>query len=309
MGWETTATQGGSIALGEYATSTGWAALSAGTSTTSSGRNSVAIGKSTTSSGDYSAAIGQETVASGLNSFAFGMGDATGTNPIVSGASSFGIFMGDQSGVNITTANTMAVMGGSLLINPDAPTNTTSAAASALHVIGDIRMTGVLIDVSDERLKTDIKKLNSAGSLLERLEQINGYSFRMKNNKNGQIEYGVMAQEIERVFPEIVQTANDEMGTKSVSYLGLIAPMIEATKELKAENDALKAQIEDHDNKIAALEASMEERMASLEQNMDNLKIYTGYGTEKAAIGILALIAMLGFFGAFVIIRKPEETS
>ena len=40
-------------------------------------------------------------------------------------------------------------------------------------------------------------------------------------------------EEIEKIFPELVKTAEDEMGTKSVNYVGLIAPMIEAgTKTL-----------------------------------------------------------------------------
>lgn len=50
------------------------------------------------------------------------------------------------------------------------------------------------------------------------------------------------------MFPELVKTADGEIGTKSFNYLGLIAPMAEAIKELKAENDALKARIEALEN-------------------------------------------------------------
>ncbi|PCJ98195.1 MAG: hypothetical protein COA45_08585 [Zetaproteobacteria bacterium] len=181
----------------------------------------------------------------------------------------------------------------------------TAAPDSALHVVGDIRFTGVLIDISDKRLKTDIKPLSDTGTLLDKLDQITGYSFRMKNDTKGQIEYGVMAQEIERVFPELVQTADDEMGTKSVSYLGLIAPMIEATKELKAENDALKAKIDARDDRFTAMEA----RMASFEENMNGMKSHTGYDFKDGVICLLALLVILGSLGGVLIIRRKGARS
>lgn len=180
----------------------------------------------------------------------------------------------------------------------------TPSPASELHVVGDIRFTGVMIDASDERLKTDIVPLTDKGDLLGRLKQIKGYSFRMKDDKKGQIEYGVMAQEIEKVFPELVKTADDKMGTKSVNYLGLIAPMIEATKELSAENNALKAALAARDSKMAALEATMEDRLAALESDMNGMKLYTGYGTQKAALGLLFVLTMLGSLGGLFYLRK-----
>lgn len=45
-------------------------------------------------------------------------------------------------------------------------------------------------------------------------------------------DLGVIAQEVEQVFPELVRT--DERGFKRVNYIGLIAPLIEAVKELDA---------------------------------------------------------------------------
>ena len=153
-------------------------------------------------------------------------------------------------------------------------------------------------------MKTDIHPLNDKGALLDRIKNVDTYSFRMKDDEKGQIEYGVMAQELEDVFPELVQTANDEMGTKSVNYLGLIAPMIEATKELAAENEALRSQIAQQDDKMAALEAKMDARFAALESDMNSIKIYTGYDPQKAALGLVLLLAMLGSLGFIVYIRR-----
>ncbi len=51
---------------------------------------------------------------------------------------------------------------------------------------------------------------------------------------------GVIAQEVEKVFPELVETTPE--GLKKVNYEGLIAPLIEAVKEL---DDRLRA-VEEH---------------------------------------------------------------
>lgn len=164
----------------------------------------------------------------------------------------------------------------------------------ALDVAGDIRHTGIIIDASDIRLKTDIRYLPEVkGDILARLQQIKGYQFRMKGDTSGQIEYGVIAQEIERVFPELVVTDKTAEGMKSVNYVGLIAPLIEATKELKSENDALKAKIADFDA-----------RMAALENNVDELKLFTGFGVSKASMGLLGIFALIIMSGIVVVIRR-----
>jgi hypothetical protein len=54
---------------------------------------------------------------------------------------------------------------------------------------------------SDKRLKTDITVMNDA---LDRILSLNGYYFTWK--KNGVKSLGIIAQEIEKVFPEIVST-------------------------------------------------------------------------------------------------------
>ena len=53
---------------------------------------------------------------------------------------------------------------------------------------------------------------------------------------------GVIAQELEQVFPELVTT--DEHGRKKVNYLGLIAPLIEAVKELDARLTELETKLD-----------------------------------------------------------------
>ena len=163
----------------------------------------------------------------------------------------------------------------------------------ALDVTGDIEYTGTLTDVSDRRLKDNITPLNKHGALIDRINQIETVSFVMKDDAKKRTEFGVIAQQLETIFPELVHTAKDEMGTKSVNYVGLIAPMIEATKELKAENDALKAE-------IATMKSGQDEIMASLasmQDDMNGLKLHTGFGIEKANLQTLAIMLLMMILG------------
>lgn len=78
---------------------------------------------------------------------------------------------------------------------------------------------------SDKRLKTDIKIIENP---LDKILLLNWYTFDWK--KNGKHDIGVIAQEVEKVFPQIVYTNGSWY--KSVSYPSLIAPLIEAVKNL-----------------------------------------------------------------------------
>jgi hypothetical protein len=73
------------------------------------------------------------------------------------------------------------------------------------------------------------------------VRQLRGVSFDWREDgPYGQegADLGVIAQEVEQVFPELVKT--DDRGYKQVNYIGLIAPLIEAVKELDARVQALE---------------------------------------------------------------------
>ena len=80
---------------------------------------------------------------------------------------------------------------------------------------------------SDERLKDNIETLEDG---LAKVEQLRGVTY----TRDGRENIGVIAQEIEKILPEIVKTADDEMGTKSVDYSRITAVLIEAVKDLSA---------------------------------------------------------------------------
>ena len=80
---------------------------------------------------------------------------------------------------------------------------------------------------SDERLKSNVETLEGG---LAKVEQLRGVTYTRDEKEN----IGVIAQEVEKILPEIVLTADDEMGTKSVDYSRLTAVLIEAVKDLSA---------------------------------------------------------------------------
>lgn len=86
---------------------------------------------------------------------------------------------------------------------------------------------------SDATLKEDITPILNP---LEILEKLQGVSFTWKESKEK--SFGLTAQEVEQVLPEIVRNRPD--GMKGINYLNLIAFLIEAIKDLKREIQELK---------------------------------------------------------------------
>jgi len=80
-------------------------------------------------------------------------------------------------------------------------------------------------------------------SVLERIDQIRGVTWRWREEAGplgrlpGSADAGVIAQEVEAVFPELVITTTE--GYKAVNYTGLVGVLIEAVKELKKRNEEL----------------------------------------------------------------------
>ena len=96
-------------------------------------------------------------------------------------------------------------------------------------------------------------------SPLEKLTSLNGFSFKMKGDPKQTVEYGVVAQDVQKVFPELVRQMDDS-GTLGVSYIGLFAPVIESIKALSEENDELRARNEQLTRRLEALEHWQQEQ-------------------------------------------------
>lgn len=102
-----------------------------------------------------------------------------------------------------------------------------------------------MYNASDVRLKTNIKPLNNCLPLLMKLKT---YSYNFKNNgpstrsavSNTQSsEYGLLAQDVEKVLPNLVIT--DSNGVKLLNYTELVPMLINAVQTLSARVEALEA--------------------------------------------------------------------
>ncbi|MDD3370415.1 MAG: tail fiber domain-containing protein [Alphaproteobacteria bacterium] len=131
-----------------------------------------------------------------------------------------------------------------------------------LNVNGDATVTGLLYansfwagsfyytsgaSVSDERLKDNIQTLADPLADIMKMRPI---SFTYK--ENGKKSLGVIAQELEKIYPYLV--SENPQGYKGVNYDALVAPLIGAVQELKKENDMLKKQLSIQKESLQKLE-------------------------------------------------------
>ena len=99
---------------------------------------------------------------------------------------------------------------------------------------------------SDERFKREVKPLTQ---VLEKLNKIRGISFEWNEQyeslgrSTGHREIGIIAQEVEAVFPELVTTWGDA-NYRAIDYGRLTAVLLEAIKQLKADTEALQQSLQ-----------------------------------------------------------------
>jgi hypothetical protein len=135
-------------------------------------------------------------------------------------------------------------------------------AGYGLYTNASISVNGTVY-TSDARLKENVISITGA---LEKLSALNPVSFDWKaaSSRGAASDFGLIAQEVETTLPEVVFITNtpprtpemtgrvtleEELGSyKGVDYSRFIPFLIAATKELKAENDALKARVETLEN-------------------------------------------------------------
>ena len=91
---------------------------------------------------------------------------------------------------------------------------------------------------SDARLKTDVKELLDSTDTLMKIHGV-----RMKWIESGREDIGVLAQEVQKVYPELV---HEKDGLLTVDYEKLVAPLIEAVRELDKRVSALEKAGDSH---------------------------------------------------------------
>ncbi len=110
----------------------------------------------------------------------------------------------------------------------------TETVLLTVNSAGDLTTTGNITELSDERLKSDVKTVDNA---LDKVNALRGVTFM----KNGKRSLGVIAQEIEKVLPEVVVEGKEY---KSVAYGNIVGVLIEAIKEQDLKIERLEKMVE-----------------------------------------------------------------
>lgn len=258
FGDNTTASGIHSVAFGNYTVASGVGSAVFGHRTTSSGQYSSAFGNHTTASGKYSAAFGNGTTASGQDSVAFGnnttsssfhtaaFGVGTTASNYQATAFGWGTLADNQSSVAIGNFN-QSLNGTShvFVVGNGSAANSRVTSFSINYdgtTVSNSSMTATgFITASDKRFKENVKPLKNS---LEKINKLQGVSYEWNQKKFPKMAFekgnqiGFIAQDVEKVFPEIV--SKNEEGYKGVSYDRLTPVLVEAVKELTAKNKELE---------------------------------------------------------------------
>lgn len=148
-----------------------------------------------------------------------------------------------------------------------------SINSADLEVFGTVFCNG-FVNYSDSTLKTAIRSLKdnyTIDDLKAKIKNVKLYSYELKSNP-GEKHYGVIAQELEQIFPDVVKTydrATEKTAdgtikttpTRAVDYSALSIFSLEMVKELISENenqqdriDTLEQQVQDLIQRVEALE-------------------------------------------------------
>jgi hypothetical protein len=247
------------------------------------GLNSVAIGNNVIARGNYSVALGLDNLAhsassvaigtnilaEGYNSIALGRNVATtGLHSMAlafySSARSFGeTTMGMFATDYIPNATQTFDANDRLFTIGNGTAEAARSNALVIYKNGDATLLGTLTDASDVRLKRNIKPLQNSLLAVNALQGVHYQWNGRKPQDTVALQTGLIAQEVEKIFPELVKT--DEEGFKSVNYIGLVPHLIEAIKALKEENTQLKSANEKVNQETVKRLSDMESRLAQFE--------------------------------------------
>lgn len=116
-----------------------------------------------------------------------------------------------------------------------------------------------VVECSRPIAQTDIQTLPDA---LQKVEKLRGVSYTLK--ATGKHEIGVIAEEVGKVVPEVVDWEANGKDARSVDYSRLTALLIEATKQQQAEIAALTAKLAGTERQLRAQQTRMRRQEAAI---------------------------------------------
>jgi hypothetical protein len=162
----------------------------------------------------------------------------------------------DTSGGGGTPAITILPNNGNVGIGTTTPSHPLQMASGAHVTTG-----GVWTNASDARLKTDVRPIAYGLSDILKLKPV-AYTFKADGSK----QIGFLAQDVRDVIPELVTGEEGDIAkseTLGLSYDQLTAVLVEAVRELKADNDDLRQENTAQDAAIDALRTELKDLKAA----------------------------------------------
>ena len=157
------------------------------------------------------------------------------------------IFIGAFAGYNETGSNKLYIDN----TGTSSPLIYGDFSSNDIKINGDLTVTGTITELSDRRYKTEIEPVKNA---LQKIQTIDAVYYRWDKETHpelvvsGEREIGVIAQDVEKVFPELVKT--DENGFKSVNYAKLSAALLQAVKEQQQTINTILSKLEKLETQI-----------------------------------------------------------
>lgn len=210
------------------------------------GINNLAIGSSalfSNSSGGYNIALG----------FNAGYNQTTGTDNIY--IANQGVAAESQT-LRLGTQGTAGVEGSGILSAYIAGVTTSQVTGSAVYITPSGQL-GVL--ASSERFKTDVQTMGTGS---EKLAQLRPVTFKLKTDPNGTKQYGLIAEEVAKVYPELVIHGTDGR-INGVRYEELAPMLLNVVQEQQAQLGAQDEALRNLKAQVAQLNEFRESMMAA----------------------------------------------
>ena len=136
---------------------------------------------------------------------------------------------------NYTTTNSM------LALTPSNP-------KAMVYITGDLFVGGSINNPSDIHLKDNIENLSL--SLNENIMILNPVKYNYKDDENKKTHFGFIAQEVEKQFPNLVNTVSANVGDtevsfKSINYLEMVPILLLKIKDLQNQIDVLNIKMQE----------------------------------------------------------------
>ena len=260
IGMNSTANAALAMALGKNAQATNSAAVAIGYNATASGANSMALGKNAQATNSTDVAIGYNATASGANSVALGNGaTASNANSVALGN---GATASRTNYIVLGTANHTVYIPGALKVDGPTDVGTLTYGGSASRG-SNSASTGSNYISSDRRLK-NVGKAFDGG--LEQIKKLKVFNYTFKADKDKAPRVGVMAQDLQKIFPDAVIKGED--GFLMIRMEDIFYALVNAVKELDSRLTAVAEQVKVNIDVVSKLK----EKVLIQEKQIEELK-------------------------------------